>query len=106
MGHLDDPTTPTFDLNWNNPKELYYGLNNPYPTSNLFNNYWLQYMTEIIDKDSKLLTCNVWLTKEEVAAIDFSVPIYINGSLFKLNKILDYDMNNNETTKVELLKIV
>jgi hypothetical protein len=106
MGHLDNPTTPAFDLNWNNPKELYYALSNPYPTSNLFNNYWLQYMTEIIDKDSKLLTCNVWLTKEEVAAIDFSVPIYIGGSLFKLNKILDFDMNNNDTTKVELLKIV
>ena len=106
MGHLDNPTTPTYDLNWNIPKELYYSLSNPYPSTNLFSSYWQQYMTEIINKDSKLMTCNVWLTKEEIQGLDFSKPIYIDGSLFKLNKVLDYDMNTNETTKVELLKII
>ena len=106
MGHLDDPTTPTFDLNWNAPKELYYALSNAYPSSNLFSRYWLAYMSEIINKDSKLMTCNVYLDKQQIQELDFSIPIQVDGSIFKLNKVNDYDMNTDQTTKVELLKIV
>ena len=63
-------------------------------------------MSEIINKDSKLMTCNVYLDKQKIQELDFSIPIQVDGSIFKLNKVNDFDMNTDQTTKVELLKIV
>lgn len=105
-GHLDDPTSPTKDLNFGVPKELRFTLTNPYPTANLFTAFWASYLAEIISKDSKLLTCYLYLNPYDIYSLDFSKLIYLNGSLFRLNKIVDYDPTKQESTKVELLKVV
>jgi hypothetical protein len=55
FGHLNDPNTPTIDLNFGAPLEIYF-TNSSYPSANLFNTYYSQYMSEITDKDSRLLT--------------------------------------------------
>lgn len=104
MGHFDDPNTPTFDINWEAPKELYYSFNAPIPP-NLFNSYWSAYLAEITHKDSKLLVANVYLSKIDIKNLDFSKPIYIDGVLFRLNKVIDYNSEQEGLTKVELLKL-
>lgn len=104
IGHLDDPDTPTIDINWTNPNELYYRFNSVYPNG-MFDNYWSAYLAEITHKDSKLLVCNVYLNRIDIKNLDFSKPIYINGVLFRLNKVVDYNSENEGLTKVELLKL-
>ena len=104
-GHLDDPYNPQADINWGATKEVYYN-----PTSvtaaNLFNGYWSEYIAEITDKDSKLLTCSLKLNEVDIYNLDFSKLIYIDGSLWRLNKVLDYNPMDFNVTKVELLKVI
>ena len=104
-GHLDDPGSPAYDLNFGAPNEVY-GPVTTYPSANLFNEYWSGYVAEVADKDSKLLRCYVYLTALEISQLDFSIPVFIDGVRFRLNKVEDYDYTNNELVKVELLRII
>jgi len=104
-GHLDDPINPTQDLNFGAPNEVYFTATT-YPSNNLFNRFWSSYIAEIADKDSKLLTCHVYLKPLDIAQLDFSKAVFIDGIRFRLNKVSDYDVTNNELVKVELLKII
>jgi hypothetical protein len=104
-GHLDDPTNATQDLNFGAPGEVYLTVST-YPSQNLFNRFWSSYIAEIADKDSKLLTCHVYLKALDIAQLDFSKAVFIDGIRFRLNKVSDYDVTNNELVKVELLKII
>lgn len=105
-GHLDDPIQPLADLNFGVPKEVYFKLSNTYPSENLFNTWWDSYVAEIINRDSKLLSCYLYLTIQDINNLDFSQLIYIDGALFRLNKIVDFNGSIPQTTKVELLKVI
>lgn len=104
-GHLDDPFTPTNDINFGAPKELYFTAST-YPTTNLFNAYYSDYMAEITDKDSKLLKCEALLNIADIQNLDFSKLIMIDNQLFRLNKIDGYSIVDYKTSKVELLKVI
>jgi hypothetical protein len=104
-GHFDDPKNPTKDINFGASAEIYFDPN-VYPTNNLFNDYWSGYIAEIADKDSKLLSCHVYLNDLDIAQLDFSKPVFIDGVLWRINKVMDYDATSGELTKVELLKVI
>jgi hypothetical protein len=104
-GHLDDPITPTFDLCFSPPEELSFEIAN-YTPNNLFNDYWDSYMAEITDKDSRLLTCTMKLAYKDVYKLDFSKLIWIDGVLYRLNKITDFNATNEDVCVVELLKVI
>lgn len=104
-GHFDDPVNPTKDINFGAAEEIYFDPNS-YTSNNLFNDYWSEYIAEIADKDSKILSCYVHLTPLDIAQLDFGKAILIDGVRFRLNKIEDFDYNNNELVRVELLKII
>ena len=105
-GHLDDPDAPQADLNFSTPSELYFTLSTPYPTANLFNAYWSEYIAEITDKDSKLLSAFVYLKLRDIYSLDFAKLIYIDGALWRLNSIQDYNPKDIGITKAEFLKVI
>ena len=104
-GHLDDPITPTIDINFGVPKELQFPVTT-YPTNNLFNTYHLPFILEITDIESKLLNCRVYLNELDIYNLDFSKYIWINGVLFRLNKVEGYNPMDFQTTQVNLLKVI
>jgi hypothetical protein len=104
-GHLDNPFTPTNDINFGAPKEIFFTLTT-YPTTNLFNAYYSDYMAEITDKDSKLLKCDALLNIADIQNLDFSKLIMIDNQLFRLNKVDGYSIIDYKTSKVELLKVI
>lgn len=105
-GHLDDPDAPEADLNFSTPSEIYFDVNTDYPTANLFNAYWSEYMAEITDKDSKLLNAFVYLKAKDIYSLDFSKLIMIDGALWRLNNVQDYNPMDVDTTKAEFLKVI
>lgn len=105
-GHLDDPSTPEADLNFSTPSEIYFNVGTDYPTANLFNAYWSEYMAEITDKDSKLLSASVYLKAKDIYSLDFSKLIMIDGALWRLNNVQDYNPMDVDTTKAEFLKVI
>jgi hypothetical protein len=107
-GHLFFDTTtgyPINDINFGAPKEIYF-TSTTYPTTNLFNAYYSNYMEEITDKDSKLLTCNALLNTLDILNLNFSKLIWIDGVLYRLNNVESYNPMEYTTTKVKLLKVI
>jgi hypothetical protein len=105
-GHLDDPDTPQADINFGTPEEIYFNLTNQYPSANLFTGFWFDYVAEITDKDSKLMTAFFRLNEMDIYGLDFARLIYIDGALWRLNRIIDFNPLSGESTKVELLKVM
>lgn len=105
-GHLDDPDAPNADLNFSTPEELYFELATAYPAANLFNAYWSEYVAEITDKDSKLLTVYIYIKAKDIFNLDFSKLIMIDGALWRLNNIQDYNPTDIGITKAEFLKVI
>lgn len=96
---------PTSDINFGAPAEIYFRVQ-AYPSANLFNSYWSEYIAEITDKDSKLMTCNVLLKDADIYNLDFGALLYIGGSLWRLNRVIDYNPIGYTTTKCEFLKVI
>lgn len=103
-GHLDDPDSPTMDLNYGAPNEIFFTVNT-YTGNGLFNVYWNEYIQEIANKDSKILKCYAHLKTKDIADLDFSRPVFINGVLWRINKIEDYN-SDDPITRIELLKVI
>lgn len=104
-GHLDDPNNPTNDINFGAPSELQIVVST-YPTTNVFNVYHSEYISEITDKNSKLLTCSALLNTVDILNLDFSKYIWIDGVLFRLNKVENFNPMEYNTTKISLLKVI
>jgi hypothetical protein len=105
-GHYDDPDAPANDLNFGVPKEIFFTLVTGAINVTQFNVYWSSYMAEITDKDSKLLTAHFKLTNSDIYNLDFGTFIYVDGSYFRLNKIIDWNSNEPDVCVVELLKVI
>jgi hypothetical protein len=105
-GHLDNPDAPSNDINFGIPKELFFVLVSGNLSVNQFNVYYSSYMAEIADKDSKLLNCNVKLSDIDIFNLDFSMYKYIDGGLWRLFKVYDYNAGENDTTKCDFLKVI
>jgi hypothetical protein len=104
-GHLDDPINPTNDINFGAPQELQFTPNS-YPSTNIFNAYHSPYLAEITSKDSKLLTCFGLLDIVDIFNLDFSKYIWIDGVLFRLNKVENFNPMEYNTTKLSFLKVI
>lgn len=105
-GHLDDPDAPGSDLGFGVPKELFFTLLTGALNVNQFNLYYSGYMAEITDPDSKLLTGTFRLTRRDIFELDFARYVWIDGGLFRINKIVDYNATDEDICTVELLKVL
>jgi hypothetical protein len=104
VGHLDDIDTPTSDLNYGVPQTVYY------PATVYTNNNLLQYhntfIQELISRYGKLLTCFAKIDTSIINTLDFRNLININGVVYRLQKISDYDSTKDRTTQIELLRLI
>ena len=104
VGHLDDIDTPTSDLNFGVPEVVYY------PATTYTNNNLLQYhntfIQELVSRYGKLLTCYAKIDTAIINSLDFRNLININGVVYRLQKISDYDSTKDRTTQIELLRLI
>lgn len=102
-GHLNDPYTPSIDISFGSPKEIYF-TPRTYTSDNLFNLYYSPYIAEIIDKDSRLVTMKAKLTEVDIYNLDFRRLIFVDGVLYRLQKVIDYSAG--ELCTIELLRVI
>jgi len=93
-------------LGWASPKEIYYTITGTSVNYGLFNSFWSQYFAEITDPNSVILTASFWLTMMDIRTLDFSKNILIDGTIWRINKIDNYNPLLSVPTKVELLKVI
>jgi hypothetical protein len=106
VGHLDNIATPTFDVNYYQPKELAYNTNTKviYTTNNLYNLYHRKGLEEITNKDSKTVTLYAHLTENEINKLSFRNYYFIDKQYYRLYE-LDFDSNSEEPAKLTFLKL-
>jgi hypothetical protein len=63
-------------------------------------------VAEITDKDSKLLSLYIYLKAKDIFNLDFAKLIYIDGALWRLNNIQDFNPMDINTSKAEFLKVI
>lgn len=110
-GHWDNPITPTLDINFGLPRELFYSANAYTGTlsvtnAGLFNVYHRNYFEEITNKDSKMFTGYFYLDSVDINQLDFRDQIIVDNSYWRINKVMNYNPFKDGLTKVELIKVI
>lgn len=103
LGHFNNPQNPSYDINFGQTTGLYYE-ELTVTNNNLVSVYWQNYLNELSDRSSRIITANFYLTAFDIADFRFNDNIFINGQYYKVNKIIGYDPTQEKLTKVELIK--
>ena len=107
-GHLDDPYQPDYDINFGLVDGLF-GFSTDMSNSTLIETYWRNQFDEFNDKDSKIVTCDVYLNESDIYNFRFNKKIFLkikgNGQYYRVLNITDYYPGIKKTSKVKLLKI-
>ena len=106
-GTLDNPYTPTFDLNFGLPNEIYINtsLVIAYPLVNLTSVYWKPFIDRISDKNSKILKAYINLDEIDIKLFDFREPVLIDGVMYTVNLIDSFELTDPKSQLVEFLKL-
>lgn len=107
VGHLDDIDTPTFDLQFDVPSYVFYDI--PAGVTYTTNNLWLyheKFIKELIDKNGKMLSCSLRLNANHINSLNFGDLINIDGVVYRLQKIAEYNSNDDNSSKSELIRII
>lgn len=105
INHLDDIDSPTFDLNFGVPIEVYWSATD-YTIVNIFSEYHERFVRETTGKDAKIVTFYVKLNESDVQPEKMRTLAMVNGVLFRKNEIRDFNGNGEDTIPVELVRIV
>lgn len=105
-GMWDHPTEPLYDLGFGKTTTTYWDTQVA-PVNTLFEQFHKSTLRTITDINSRLLEGYFHLTPSDIASFDFRDIIFIDGSYWRVNKIVDYNPVASENlTKVILYKIV
>lgn len=71
----------------------------------IYDLYWRDYINERYNSNNKKLTAYFMLSYSDYKQFGFNKFIVFNNQLFIVNKIIDFNPNTNESTKVELIQV-
>jgi hypothetical protein len=72
----------------------------------LYNRFWANYINSLYDIDARLLTCNILLNPSDIDNIKLNDKYFIDGHLYRINKINGANLIQQQSTEVELIKIL
>lgn len=101
----DDDGMYSDSLDFGKPSRTFIGNIDKYQDDiTIYRRYWDEYITDIYDKNSRLVTLNVFMKhKPQVAMRKF---YYFDKSIWVISEINDYDAQNDGTTEVKFLKVL
>ena len=92
-------------LDFGLPKEIYIDGLNYSEDATIYNNYWKKFYNDQFNVNTKKVTCYVnlydWDVKQELLRQFY----YFNNGIWILNKIDNYDVTSNNTTRCEFIKV-
>jgi hypothetical protein len=100
LHHWDNPTNPTFDILFGQPDYMFYE-GYTITNNNLYNLYWRRTVNQI--NVGKMLTAYFNLREDDIQSLKLNSKVRIDNSWWTINKVIDYDCNANNLTKVELM---
>lgn len=106
FGHYDAKIPDVADNDLNFGEETPFQVINGVPAFNLYKRYWEDYYSSIYSEDSRMMVAYFALTATDIHNFKFSDNIYLQGAKWRINKITGFDPTTEQSTKVELIKIV
>jgi len=106
-GHFDDPYSPTLDINFGLPKEIYY--DNTWSSITVTNNnlylaYHRKELEQLTDKDSKIFKGYFLLNPVDITSLSFRPSYFFENSYWTLHKVM-YSSSIYQPSKCEFLKL-
>ena len=106
-GHLNHPYgKDTADLNYGWANWYMENLNFQWVTNNnAYNRFYKNMVDNYNDVDARLMKCNAYISPSDIAALQLSDTILVNGIAYHINKISQWK-NNEKAVKIELIKVI
>ena len=101
----DNKNTYTVLFNVPNEEYTYNHLMNKVGNYSVYKLFWEKYINEVYNIQNKKVTAYLRIDPIEYEKIKFNRFVTIDNQLFMINKVIDYDINTNKSTKVELIQI-
>jgi hypothetical protein len=99
--HFSEPYGAGYDINFGVCDFYFMSI---IPTqNNLYNLNWVRTMNQL--DNQKMLIAYFHLTQDDIARLDMSCKVRIDNSYWNINRIIDYEFNQERLTKVELISI-
>lgn len=92
-------------LDFGLPKEIYIDGLNYSEDATIYNNYWKRFYNDQFNVNTKKVTCYVNLSDWDVKQELLRQFYYFNNGIWILNKIDNYDVTSNNTTRCEFIKV-
>ena len=97
-------TTVKKSLDFGTAQELYVPKYSISEDVNIYSNFWKTYLEDLYDVNTKILT--VYVRLKEKAGYDLLRQFYwFENAIWRINKITDWNIGLEETTKVEFVKV-
>lgn len=89
------------------PNEYYYPVNDADYVEDytIFSKFWKDYMDERYDASNTILNASFDLSPIDIANFDFRNFVTVGGTLWHVNKIIDYDPTKQRSTKCQLVRV-
>jgi hypothetical protein len=101
--HYDSISNPTFDILFGMPRELGVGAGYKYGNSNLVTNFYYRFITEITNKNSKIVRAFFRITPSDWFNLQFKNLYFFEGQYWRLNKVNDYNPMQDGVYQCEFL---
>ncbi len=74
-------------------------------SATIYNRFWASYFEDVYAVDNKRMTCYVKLSYFDVNQLSFANFVRIDGAIWHLNKVIDYNPASDVPTKVEFVQV-
>lgn len=103
--HFNNWNNPTFDLAFRLVNEVFYVATNV-TNNNCYSAYYFDFINEMTSSAGQIVNTYVYWKETDIKDLDFSKFKMINGALFRLNEIKEFAPETEDSTKIELVKVL
>tara|TARA_R100000458_G_C8277089_1_gene252534 strand:- start:36 stop:3617 length:3582 start_codon:yes stop_codon:yes gene_type:complete len=91
---------------WGNSNMFNWTSGISWENNSLYGKYWRPYLQELYNEDARIMECYLNLNEVDMLNFQFNDEIFIKDAYWRVQKIQNYQVGGQVSTKVTLLKIV
>jgi len=95
----------THSMNWNKDHRHSADERDLSQYEDLYDIYWKDFVEDLISDENRLVSCKMYFEPHELAELDFSEKIFVDNTLFRINRIWNYSLLEGGLADVELIKL-
>lgn len=92
-------------LDFGRPQDFYYPVGDYQPKATIYYSWWERFINEIYNINNKKLSTKIYLNIVDMNRFKHNTFIVFYSVLWFVNNIQDYNINGDNTTNVELIKV-